>query len=62
VIETAYHVQIVLALCLPGITISYYSRIFAFYVQYLTIAGVSQQQSFTLQGKFEFHKSLEVIY
>jgi len=33
---------IVLALRLPGVTVGYYSRMFAFYVQCLTVAGVSQ--------------------
>jgi len=34
-----------LALCLPGITVDYYLSIFAFYVQCLTVAGVSQPSS-----------------
>jgi len=45
VIETVYHVHIVLALRLPGVTVGFYSRIVAFYVQCLTIAGVSQPSS-----------------
>jgi len=34
-----------LALRLPGITVDYYLSIFAFYVQCLTFAGVSQPSS-----------------
>jgi len=34
------HDHIVLALRLPGVTAGYYLRIFAFYVQCLTVAGV----------------------
>jgi len=39
------NVHIVLALRLPGVTVGYYYRIFAFYVQWLTVAGVSQPNS-----------------
>jgi len=39
---TAYYVHIVLALRLPGVTVGYYLRIFAFYVQCLSVARVSQ--------------------
>ena len=43
--ETAYYVLIVLALRLPGVTVGFYLRIVAFYVQCLAVAGVSQQSS-----------------
>ena len=44
--ETSYsYVHIVLALRLPGVTVGYDLTIFAFYVQYLTVAGVSQPSS-----------------
>ena len=43
--ETAHCVRSVLVLCLPGVAVYYYSRIFAFYVHYLTVAGVSQSSS-----------------
>jgi len=39
------YVHIVLALCFPGVTVGYYLSIFAFYVQRLTVAGVSQPSS-----------------
>ena len=45
VTETAYHVHILLALRLSGVTVGYYLRMFAFYVQCLTVAGVSQPSS-----------------
>jgi len=45
VTETAYYVHIVLALHLFGVTADYYLRIFAFYVQCLTVAGVSHPSS-----------------
>ena len=41
VTETAYYVHIVLSLRLPGVTVAYCSSVFAFYVECLTIAGVS---------------------
>jgi len=37
--ETA---PIVLALRLPGVTVGYFLRLFAFYIQCLTVARVSQ--------------------
>ena len=45
VTETAYHVHILLALRLSGVTVVYYLGMFAFYVQCLTVAGVSQPSS-----------------
>jgi len=39
------YVYIVLALRLPGVTVGYYWSIFAFYLQWLTVAGVSQPSS-----------------
>jgi len=39
------YVHVVLALRLPGVTVGYYLSIFAFYVQCLTVAGVSQPSS-----------------
>jgi len=46
VTETSYsYVHIVLAFRLPGVTVGYDLCIFAFYVQCLTVAGVSQQSS-----------------
>jgi len=42
VTETEYYVHILLALRLAGITVGYYLGIFAFYVQCLSVAGVSQ--------------------
>ena len=61
VTETSYsYVHIVLALRLPGVTVGYYLIIFAFYVQCLTVVGF-HSQALTLQGKFEFHKSLKVF-
>jgi len=40
--ETAYYVDSVFALRLPGFIAGYYLRVFAFYVQFLTVAGISQ--------------------
>jgi len=45
VTETAYYVHSVLVLRLPGVTEGYCLRIFAFYIQCLTVAGVSQPSS-----------------
>jgi len=42
---SSWYVHIVLALRLPGATVGYYLRIFAFYVQCLTVAGFSQPSS-----------------
>ena len=56
--ETAYYVHIVLALHLPGLIVGYYLS--AFYVQCLTVAGVSQP-SFNVAREFEFRKNLKVI-
>jgi len=43
VTETSFsYVHIVLVLRLPGATVGYYLSNFAFYVQCLTVAGVSQ--------------------
>jgi len=61
VTETSYsYVHIVSALRLPGATVGYYLSIFAFFVQCLTVVGF-HSQDLTLQGKFEFHKSLKVF-
>jgi len=43
--ETAYYAHIVLALRLPGVTVSCSLRIFAFYAQCVSVAGVSQPSS-----------------
>jgi len=40
--ETAYYVDSVLALRLPRLIAGYCLRVFAFYVQCLTVAGISQ--------------------
>jgi len=53
--------HIVLALRLLGVTVGYYLSIFPFYVQCLTVVGVSQPSSNVAIGKFEIHKSLKVI-
>jgi len=47
VIEKAYYIYIVLALRLPGVFVGYYLylRIFVFYGQCSTLAGVSQTSS-----------------
>ena len=45
VTETAYYVHTVLTLRLPGVTVGNCLRIFAFYVQCITVAGVSQPSS-----------------
>jgi len=50
----------VLALRLLGVTVGYYLRIFAFYVQCSTISGVSQPSSHVAK-QFDFHKGLKVI-
>jgi len=61
VTETSYsYVHIVLTLRLPGVTVGYYLSIFVFYVQCLTVVGF-HSQALTLQGKFEFQKSLKVF-
>ena len=43
--DTHDYVHIMLALRVPRATASYSSRIFAFYVQSLTVAGISQPRS-----------------
>jgi len=43
--RNSMYVHIVLALRLAGVTVSYYLRIFAFCVECLTVAGVSQPSS-----------------
>jgi len=45
VTETAHYVLIMSVLCLPGVTVCCHLRVFAFYVQCLTVAGVSQPSS-----------------
>jgi len=42
------------------ISVGYYLRIFAFYVQWLTVAGISQSSS-NVARKIEFHKGVKVI-
>jgi len=45
---------------LPGVTVGYYLRVFAFYVKCLPVAGVSQPSS-NVARNFEFHKGFKVI-
>jgi len=58
--ETAYYVDSVLALRLPRLIAGYCLRVFAFYVQCLTVAGISQPISNVVR-EIEFHKVLKVI-
>jgi len=62
VTETAYYVHTVLTLRLPGVTVGYCLRIFAFYSMFSAkpLLGF-HSRALTLQEKFEFHKSLKVI-
>jgi len=46
VTETAHSVHIVLALRLPGVTAGCYLRIFAFYLQCLTVASMGVRRNF----------------
>jgi len=43
--ETAHYVHNELAFRLPAVTAGYYLRVFAFYVQFLIIPGVSHPRS-----------------
>jgi len=61
VTETAYYVHIVLALRLTGITVGFYLRIFAFYLQCLTVGGVSQP-SFKVARKIRISQGPQSYY
>jgi len=47
VTETAHYVHVVLALRLPGVAAGFYLRIFAFYVQCLTVADMGVRRNFS---------------
>jgi len=54
VTETAHYVHIVWALRFPGVTAGYYLRLFAFYVQCLTVAGMDVHRNFSRGTKSTF--------
>jgi len=56
----AYYVHTVLALRLPGVTVGYCLKFLHFMFSAKPLLGF-QSQALTLQGKFEFHKSLKLI-
>jgi len=60
VTEIAYCVHTVLGLRLPGVTVGYCLKFLHFMFSAKPLLGF-HSQALTLQGKFEFHKSLKVI-
>ena len=58
--ETAYYVQIVLALRFPGVTVGYYLSFLRFVINALPLLGF-HSLALMLQGIVEFHKDLKAI-